>query len=50
MEAYDEIESDLSGATVIDRLTEAGFGKPDKIRPEDILARFQKKAVRKAKA
>lgn len=50
MEAYDEIESDLSGATVIDRLTEAGFGKPDKIRPEDILARFQKKAVKKAKA
>ena len=43
MDAYDEIESKLSGDNVMDRLSEAGFGKSDKVRAKDILARFQPK-------
>jgi len=50
MNAYDEIESELSGDAVMDRLTEAGFGTPDKVRPEDVLARFQTKSTKKANA
>jgi len=50
MEAYEDIESDLSGESVMDRLTEAGYGAPNKVRPEDVLARFKTKAAKKAKA
>ena len=48
VEAYDEIESDLSGDTVMDRLSAAGFGTSGKVRPEDVLARFQTKTTAKA--
>ena len=41
IDAYDEIEADLSGENIMDRLSEAGFGKADKVRPEDVLARFK---------
>ena len=47
VEAYDEIEADLSGDTVMDRLSSAGFGASDKVRPEDVLARFQTKQTAK---
>ena len=50
IDAYDDIEAELSGESVMDRLTEAGFGQSDRIRPEDVLARFQTKAAKKAKA
>jgi len=49
MDAHDELEAELSGDNVMDRLAQAGFGKPDKVRPEDVLARFQPKP-KKAKA
>ena len=49
IDAYDDIEAELSGDSVMDRLTEAGFGQSDRIRPEDVLARFQTKAAKKAK-
>ena len=54
IEALEQIEADLSGDNVIHKMTEAGFGASDKIRPEDILARFksesQKPKSRKMKA
>ena len=47
METYDQINAELSGETVIDRLTEAGFGPSTKVRAEDILARFETPPVKK---
>jgi len=47
METYDQINAELSGETVLDRLTEAGFGTSDKVRAEDILARFETPPVKK---
>ena len=41
IEALEEIEADLSGKNVIDRLADAGFGKATKVRAEDVLARFR---------
>ena len=49
MDAHDELEAQLSGDNVMDRLAQAGFGKASKIGPEDVLARFQPKP-KKAKA
>ncbi len=47
MESYEQINAELSGDTVIDRLTEAGFGPSNKVRPQDVLARFQTPPVKK---
>ena len=43
VDALDEIEADLSGASTERRLAEAGFGAPLKTRAEDVLARVQSK-------
>ncbi|MEL7487111.1 MAG: PspA/IM30 family protein, partial [Pseudomonadota bacterium] len=43
IDALEEVEADLSGDAVVDRLAEAGFGPGQKVRPEDVLARFQNK-------
>ena len=45
IDALDEIEADLCGASVIDRLSQAGFGKAEKIRAEDVLERFKAEAL-----
>jgi len=47
MDALDELEASLSGSDVIDRLSNAGFGASEKVRPEDVLARFQSKPTSK---
>lgn len=47
LETYDEIDAQLTGRHVVDRLAEAGFGAPTKVTPEDVLARF--KAQKSAK-
>lgn len=44
IDALEEIEADLNGASVIDRLSEAGFGKAVKVRAEDVLERFRTEA------
>ncbi|MEL7490253.1 MAG: PspA/IM30 family protein [Pseudomonadota bacterium] len=41
IEALEELEADMSGETIIDRLADAGFGEATKVRAEDILARFR---------
>lgn len=41
IDALDEIEADLAGETVIERMAEAGFGKAAKVRAEDILERLR---------
>ena len=41
VEAMEELEADLSGDNVIDRLATAGFGDAVKVRAEDILDRFR---------
>ncbi len=41
IEAYEEIEAGLSGEDVMDRLSDAGFGAPLKVRADDVLARFK---------
>jgi len=43
MEAYEEVESQISGENIMDRLAESGFGKSDKINALDVLARFKPK-------
>ena len=40
VEALEEIEAELNGDAVFDRLASEGLGHPEKVRPEDILARF----------
>ena len=40
MEVLEEIESDLSGQSVFDRMSAAGFGKSDKVNAEEVLARL----------
>jgi len=41
MEALEEIEADLEGGDVMERLSEAGFGKSDKVQASDILDRLR---------
>ena len=50
IEALEEIEADLSGDTVIDRLSEAGFGKSDKVQAADILERLKAETPKKKTA
>jgi len=50
IEALEEIEADLSGDTVVDRLSEAGFGKSDKVQPSDILERLRAQTPKPKKA
>ena len=52
IEALEQIEADLSGDNIIEKFSQAGFGKSAKIRPEDILARFKTETTkpRKSKA
>ena len=50
IEALEEIEADLSGESVIERMSDAGFGAPLKVRPEDILARFESKSKKPSKS
>ena len=40
VDALDEIEANLSGASTERKLAEAGFGAPLRTRAEDVLARF----------
>ncbi|MEO1014499.1 MAG: PspA/IM30 family protein [Pseudomonadota bacterium] len=40
IDALDEVEAQLSGDAVIDRLADAGFGDARKVRAEDVLARL----------
>ncbi|WP_316014840.1 PspA/IM30 family protein [Roseobacter sp. HKCCA0434] len=42
-EILDEIDRDLDGGTVTDRLGEAGFGAPSTTRASDVLARLKSK-------
>ena len=44
MEALEDIEADLSGASVIDRLSEEGFGKSEKVSAADVLERLKAQA------
>jgi len=41
IEALEEIEADLSGDNVIDRLSDAGFGDNGKVKANDILDRLR---------
>ena len=41
MDALEEIEADLDGTSVTERLAEEGFGDPLKVRAEDVLARLK---------
>ena len=41
IEALEDIEAELSGETMIERLADAGFGTHGKVRAADILARFE---------
>jgi phage shock protein A len=50
IEALEEIDAQLAGDDVVDRLTEAGFGKPEKLRAEDILERIKSDAGAQAQA
>lgn len=47
MEALDEIDAQLSGETTLDRMAEAGFGAPIKVRGADVLARLKAKHTTK---
>ena len=50
MEALEEIEADLSGGSVIDRLSEAGIGASDKVQAKDILDRLKAQTPKSKKA
>lgn len=39
--ALEELEAGLEGDNVIERLSDAGFGAAEKIRPDDIIARLK---------
>jgi len=39
--ALEELEADLSGRSMIDRMAEAGFGAAEKIRASDVLSRLK---------
>ncbi|MEO0319760.1 MAG: PspA/IM30 family protein [Pseudomonadota bacterium] len=41
IEALEAIESDLSGASVIDAMAKAGIGEGNQTRPEDVLTRIK---------
>lgn len=41
MDSLDEIEAELTGDSVIDKMAQAGFGDPIKVRGADILARIK---------
>ena len=41
IEALEEIEADLSGDSVMDRLSEQGFGNSGKVKASDILERLK---------
>jgi len=50
MDALEELEASLTGSDVIERLSSEGFGASEKVRPEDVLARFQTaKQLKKSK-
>ena len=50
IEALEEIEADLSGDNVIDRLSEAGFGNSRKVKANDILDRLRSETPKSKKA
>jgi len=50
IEALEEIEADLSGDNVIDRLSEAGFGDSGKVKANDILERLRAETPKSKKA
>jgi len=50
IEALEDIEADLSGDNVIDRLSEAGFGDSGKVKANDILDRLRAETPKSKKA
>ena len=50
IEALEEIEADLSGDTVMDRLSDAGFGDNGKVKANDILDRLKAETPKSKKA
>jgi phage shock protein A len=46
MEALDQLEAELSGDAVVDRLADAGFGDARKVRAEDVLARLKSETAK----
>jgi phage shock protein A len=50
LDEYTTLNQELSGQGIAERLDEAGFGDPLKVRPNDVLERLKGKTGRKNKA